>query len=87
MRPIVVLVMLAACAAATYVKAEDITNKMPRVMGGKMENNLPAPTGGSSLPSGSVHVTPNTTLNLGTGASQQAFPRGSGTGVNVQVTH
>jgi hypothetical protein len=67
--------------------AEDITNKMPRVVNGKMENTLPAPSTGNSLPSGSVHITPNTTINPGTGASQRAFPRGTGAGVNVRVTH
>jgi hypothetical protein len=85
MRNIAFFALLVACAASTHVNAEDITNRLPRVMGGQLENTLPRPSGGTSLPS-SVKIAPNTTLNSGTGASKDFFPRGSGQGVNVRIT-
>jgi hypothetical protein len=50
----------------------------------QMQNFTP-PAATSSLPS-NIPVGRNTTINPGTGASPEAFPRGTGFGVNVQRT-
>jgi hypothetical protein len=58
MRTVAILAVIGACTASTFAHAEDITDRMPRVMGDKMENALPATSGGNSLPRGNNVLSP-----------------------------